>query len=211
MGSRGWASVPAASTAALGGGTGAQVAASGGGLVPGAGLRGKGLRSSPGEGPTPVFCQQGDPPLTSTLQHLPAASDEVPTPRLGVQSPADPALPAALAVPLPPPPLIPVFGCPECPACPRPEPSCCEPGPEIDGLIFLYLGDPGSSFQVGAYLSLLRNSESPPRRVGVPCIYSPGLCPDPVTICGPGSQGAGLLHFRVPNTGWPQGASATEL
>lgn len=102
VGSRGWASALAAFHAALGGRPRSWSL----GVARCQGqARGAGVREAAWGRANTFLLSAGGPPHTPALQHLPAASDEVPAPQLGAQSPADPSPPASLAEPPPPPPL----------------------------------------------------------------------------------------------------------
>lgn len=100
-----------------GGGGAAQVVESGGGMVPRAGLRGRGPRGSLGEGQHPSSVSRGTPshPLLFNISPLPQMRSQLPSSALRALH-IHP-----LAEILPPPPLLPPFSCPECPAGPRPE------------------------------------------------------------------------------------------
>lgn len=198
-----------------GGGTGAQVAASGGGLVPGAGLRGKGLRSSPGEGPTPVFCQQGDPPPSPP----PCSISPPPQMRSQLHGWVFRALqiqPCQLPWQYP------------CPLHPSSLSSAVQNARLVPdrSRAAVSLGLKSTALSLSTWAT-----PAPPSRLGPTSASSETLSHLPeelvspafiaqasalilslfVGLGAPQSQGAGLLHFRVPSTGWPQGASATEL
>lgn len=188
----------------------AQVVESGGGLVPRAGLRGRGPKGSLGEGQQPSSVSRGTP-QTSTLQHLPAASGEVPPPQLGAQSRADPSPPASLAMPLP-------VSHPSAAHNARivSDQSClCDPGsPHSLGLRSMALSF--STWPIPAPPSTSCPASSPqrhrvrfllPEELVLPA-FSPDLCPNPIKLFmglgAPQSQGADLLHLQVPSTEWTQ-------
>lgn len=137
----------------------------------------QGSERQPGGGPTPFFCQRGDPltPPPFSISPLPQMRSQLHSSELRALQTRPRQLPWQSPHPRP---LYhsPPLQLPRIPGLPRTRAAArslgpTQPEPEINGLSFLYLASSGTCFQVRPCLTSSETLSQipPPRRVGALC------------------------------------------